>query len=122
MQIKKNEKGFITDFAVIGNLVDGIEVEEPADLERFESHFDAYSVRDGKLIFDDEQDAENQENALKDDLRTRREKECFSFINRGQLWYGMLTVKQIAELTAWYKAWLKVTETKVVPEKPSWLE
>ena len=122
MQIKKNEKGFITDFAVIGNLVDGIEVEEPADLEHFESHFDAYSVRDGKLIFDDEQDAENQENALKDDLRTRRERECFSFVNRGQLWYGMLTVKQIAELTAWYKAWLKVTETKVVPEKPSWLE
>lgn len=122
MQIKKNEKGFITDFAVIGNLVDGIEVEEPADLEHFEGHFDAYSVRDGKLIFDDEQDAENQENALKDDLRTRREKECFSFVNRGQLWYGMLTVKQIAELTAWYKAWLKVTETKVVPERPAWLE
>jgi len=79
-------------------------------------------VHNGVLLFDSGYDEEVADNATKAELRIRREKECFSFINRGQLWYGMLTVKQIAELTAWYKAWLKVTETKVVPEKPSWLE
>jgi len=25
------------------------------------------------------------------------------------------------ELREWYKAWLNVTETRVVPERPTWL-
>ena len=122
MQIKKNEKGFITDFALVGSLVDSIEVPTPNDVEHFLSHFAAYAVQNGALVFDAAEDADIEDEATKNELRIRRERECFSFVNRGQLWYGTLTVKQIAELTAWYKAWLKVTVTKVVPEKPSWLE
>lgn len=55
------------------------------------------------------------------ELRTRRELECFSVINRGYLWYMQLSDNQVAELNTWYKAWLNVTETLTVPQKPEWL-
>ena len=55
-------------------------------------------------------------------LRILRQEECFSVINRGQLWYSTLTEEQLAELQTWYKAWLDVTETKVIPEKLEWLK
>lgn len=54
-------------------------------------------------------------------LRRRREVECFSVINRGALWYDRLTESQRIELVQWYDAWLDVTETKTVPEKPIWI-
>lgn len=54
-------------------------------------------------------------------LRNQREVECFPVINRGKLWYDNLTTEQIAELNKWYNAWLDVTETKVIPNKPNWL-
>ena len=54
-------------------------------------------------------------------LRNQREVECFPIINRGKLWYDNLTPEQIAELDEWYNAWLDVTETKVIPNKPNWL-
>ena len=56
-----------------------------------------------------------------ENLRIRRENECFSVINRGVLWYNTLTETQRLELDVWYKAWLNVTDTFIVPEKPSWL-
>ena len=55
-------------------------------------------------------------------LRYRRERECFSVIDRSVLWHNRLTEEQKSELNVWYQAWLNVTETKVVPEKPAWLE
>lgn len=55
-------------------------------------------------------------------LRSRREYECFSYVNRGGLWYDLLTEQQKQELKEWYQAWLDVTNTKVIPEKPSWLK
>lgn len=54
-------------------------------------------------------------------LRARREVECFSVINRGKLWYEFLTDEQHKELKAWYSAWLNVTDTLVVPDRPEWL-
>lgn len=55
-------------------------------------------------------------------LREKREKECFIYINRGSLWYNHLTDEQKEELEKWYTAWLNVTETKKIPESPSWLK
>ena len=55
-------------------------------------------------------------------LRSKREVECFSVINRGKLWYDSLTQQQLKELQTWYKAWLDVTETLTEPEKPTWLK
>lgn len=57
----------------------------------------------------------------KNKLRSNREQECFSIINRGKLWYDTLTNEQLEELNKWYKEWLDVTETLVVPNKPEWL-
>ena len=67
-----------------------------------------------------------------DNLRARREYECFSYINRGVLWYNTLTTEQQQQLNTWYQAWLDVPqvyqETKpanietIIPQKPSWLK
>ena len=56
------------------------------------------------------------------ELRVRREQECFLIVNRGKLWYDNLTEEQLIELNTWYNAWLDVTETRVVPETPSWIK
>ena len=55
-------------------------------------------------------------------LRDKRQEECFAIINRGQLWYNNLTTTQLEELNTWYNAWLDVTETKIIPTKPTWLK
>lgn len=55
-------------------------------------------------------------------LRYERLNKCFSIINRGELWYDNLTPQQLEELKDWYNKWLNVTETKVIPKKPEWLE
>lgn len=64
---------------------------------------------------------EYTEDEILEQLRTIRELECFSVINRGKLWYDTLTEGQIIELSKWYQSWLNVTETKFIPTKPSWL-
>ena len=55
-------------------------------------------------------------------LRKLREKECFSYINRGSFWYETLTDEQKKELKIWYQGWLDITETQVEPVKPTWLK
>ena len=57
-----------------------------------------------------------------DSLKLRRQKECFNIVdNRSPMWYNHLSDEQKAELDAWYQAWLDVTETHVIPNKPEWL-
>ena len=55
-------------------------------------------------------------------LRRRREKICFSIVNRGQIWYETLTETQKNELRSWYKNWLDVTVTLTEPTAPTWLK
>ena len=57
----------------------------------------------------------------KDILRGERDRECYIYINRGEAWYKLLSEDQIKELDIWYKAWLDVTDTFIIPEKPKWL-
>jgi len=54
-------------------------------------------------------------------LRAKRNNECFNIINRGLFWYEKLSEKQKEELQTWYYNWLDVTVTKVIPQKPNWL-
>lgn len=54
-------------------------------------------------------------------LKKRREEECFSVINRGKMWYDQLTEEQYLELRQWYFDWLNVTETRIIPTRPAWL-
>ena len=56
-----------------------------------------------------------------DVLRKKREEICFPIINRGKLWYDSLSSEQYQELKDWYKKWLNVTETNIIPETPKWL-
>lgn len=58
---------------------------------------------------------------IKNRLRVRRNKECFSVINRGKLWYDKLTSEQYNELKIWYNDWLDVTSTMIIPKKPTWI-
>lgn len=122
MKVLLDEKGYITNYALVGDLIDGIEIPDPEDADYFQEHFTAFLVRDGTATFDEEQEKALQNEAVLEDLRNRREVECFSVINRGQLWYEGVTITQLLELRQWYKDWLKVTETLTVPEKPTWLE
>ena len=121
MQIRINENGYVQSYAEIGNLTNGIEIEAPSDLEHFEVNFEAYQVKDGVLIFDEDKRSQLDNQHILDDLRFEREQQCFTIINRGQLWYEMLSETQVAELQLWYQAWLDVTETLLIPERPGWL-
>jgi hypothetical protein len=120
MQIQL-ENGYVSSYALVGTLVGGIEVPDPPDIGHFEARYTAYRLKDDVLEYDEKQNTENERKALCDELRKRRETECFSFINRGQPWYERLTDVQKSELETWYAGWLEVTETLTVPEKPSWL-
>jgi len=56
-------------------------------------------------------------------LRALRKTNCFRLIdNKSQLWWNRLTKDQLNELEIWYDAWLKVTDTKIIPDKPEWLK
>lgn len=115
------ESGYVSSYALIGQIIGGIEVPEPLDIEHFETHFKSYLIRHGTLEYDEQQNKIIEREALCDDLRKRRETECFSIINRGQLWYDTLSEKQRTELQVWYQGWLHITDTLTVPDRPSWL-
>lgn len=122
MQVITDEQGFVLSFAFIGNMVGATEIPEPEDLELFLHQFYAFQLTDGKLIYNSAAYESHALEETKAEYRRRRETECFSVINRGQLWYEGISLTQLLELRQWYKAWLNVTETMVIPEKPGWLE
>jgi hypothetical protein len=124
MKIILNEKGFITNYAIIGCFDDDaqIEIAEPDDLEDFETNYRSYHIVDDKLVKDEEEQIRVEDEEELQYLREQREKICFPIINRGELWYSRLTEEQKNELNIWYDAWLDITETRVIPEMPEWLE
>lgn len=122
MKVLLDENGFVKSYALIGGLVDGIEIPDPENPGHFAEHFSAYKVRDGTAAFDADYSTQQAQEQLKEEYRQRRETECFTVINRGQLWYEGISLSQLLELRTWYKAWLKVTETMIVPDRPAWLE
>ena len=114
MKILLNENGYVSSYATIGDILDSIEVDESLiDIQDFEENFESYYYENGTLI---------KSYVREDELRIQRQRECFSIINRGQLWYNSLTEEQLNELDIWYKEWLNVTDTFIIPTKPSWLE
>ena len=73
---------------------------------------------DGKLLATEP----TEKGTALDILRRQREIECFDIVNRGMVWYDTLTAEQKQELSEWYRAWLDVTETRQIPQRPSWLK
>ena len=121
MKILIDENKYLTCFCIDAELENGIEVAEPDDLESFIDTFSAYKYEDGNLILDEQKLQSVNDIYIADELRFKREKVCFPIINRGELWYSRLTADQKKELDAWYQAWLDVTNTKVLPDMPAWL-
>lgn len=121
MKILIDENKYLTCFCVEAELNNSIEVETPEDVDAFADVFRAYKYEGGSLILDQNKlDALNVERTA-DNLRRKREKICFPYINRGEMWYSRLSAEQKEELGAWYQAWLDVTDTRVIPEMPEWL-
>ena len=121
MQVITDDRGYVLSFAFVGNMVGASETPEPEDMDLFMHQFYAFQLKDGKLMYDPTEYEKVQTEEQKENLRSRRETECFSVINRGQLWYEGISLSQLLELRQWYKAWLNVTTTLVAPEKPKWL-
>lgn len=124
MQIILNDQGYIESYALIGGLVDGVEIDTPPDkmLEDFKRHPAAYKLADGVLVLDADKLKADADAAELTVIRRRRETECFAYINRGELWYSLLTDAQKAELANWYLSWLDAPETRTIPAPPVWLD
>lgn len=123
MQVILNEQGYVQAYALIGSFgSDFVTVNEPENIDDFENNYCSYHLSEGNVLVksDDKQKEIEAERELVV-LRSQRDKACFPYVNRGEIWYSRLTDKQKEELSAWYQAWLDVTDTKVVPEKPEWL-
>jgi hypothetical protein len=123
MQVILNEQGYVHDYAIIGGFGShSITAIEPENLDDFERNYGSYHLsEDGMLVKNEDKQKEIEVETELADLRSKREKACFTYINRGDFWYSRLTYEQKEELDTWYQAWLDVTETKVIPEKPEWL-
>ncbi len=124
MQIKIDAQGFVLSYAIVGNIEGGFEVELPSnfDYEAFQNSPHCYKYENGTLVKDEVKANALLKETEKCKLRQLRKIECFPIINRGQLWYSALSAERVDELNAWYTAWLDVTETYIIPEKPDWLK
>ena len=78
-------------------------------------------ISEGEYVFRIAKTCELPYEARVETLRDLRKTDCFPIINRGKIWYDTLTEYQIQELKNWYQAWLNVTITMAVPNKPDWL-
>lgn len=124
MQVILNEQGYVMAYALVGDFgTPSVTVNEPENIDDFENNCRSYYLsKDGILVKSDDRQKEIEEQRELTNLRTQREKICFPYINRGEMWYSKLTEEQKDELGTWYQAWLDVTSTKVIPEAPDWLK
>ena len=134
MLVKYDENGYIAEWAncpddgkhIIG--MDGAEkiadIAVPATLgyDLWDFMASCRRVSAGDVKFSEDRYSKIRGEKANNVLRARREKECFAYVDRSAMWYDTLTEAQTAELKAWYRKWLDVTETKTVPERPSWLK
>lgn len=121
MKVTFDNNGYVNSWCMVGDN-GGEEYETPEDFDTFLDNCFCFKVIDGKLVRDKDKEKADQLDEQKASLRTRREKECFSVVNRGWIWYSTLTLSQWRELRSWYLAWLDVTDTLTVPERPSWVD
>lgn len=123
MQVILNEQGYVEAYALVGEFgTPSVTVNEPENIDDFENDYRSYYIsKDNILVKSDDKQKEITYQRELTNLRTKREKECFPYVNRGYLWYNKLTNAQKSELDSWYQAWLDVTDTKVVPANPEWL-
>jgi hypothetical protein len=122
MKVVLDSEGYVESYVLLGDVTDGIEVEEPEDFQDFENNYPAYRIENGKLKKDELKCEAFIEETELNGFRSLRKRECFPIINRGELWYETLTAEQREEISQWYQAWLDITETKTIPAKPDWIK
>lgn len=88
----------------------------------FEENAFFYRYEDGSFIFDPKYKEEYTNGRIMAEIRDKRQTVCFPIVNRGNLWYDLLSDGERAELMVWYKAWLDAPETLIEPEMPEWLK
>ena len=85
------------------------------------STYTRFKQVNGELVFDPNREEELAKELVKSQLRELRSTTCFDVVNRGQVWYNTLTIEQNKDIEIWYEEWLRVTDTLIIPTKPSWL-
>jgi len=121
IQLKDNK---IIGYAELGGFSDGIEATKEFinKLDKDKLGYLIFNGTDKAPTFDEKAYNEDKQKELLSELKQQRETECFPIVNRGQLWYDTLMQEQTQELNTWYQAWLNVTKTREVPNKPEWLK
>lgn len=113
-KIRINEQGFVES-----PYINDASIEKEVDDELYEKIMTCTIRMNRRLINGDFVIVDIIEDKV---IRERRQIECFNFVdNRSQLWWDHLSNERKEELNKWYEAWLNVPETKVIPEKPSWI-
>lgn len=121
MDILLDDNNYILSYALIGKIVDGITTDDPENLNHFENNWYAYKFENGQLKFDNDKKNLIDQEKLREEIRFHRSQTCFPIVNRGGLWYDMLSEQERSELLDWYQAWLDAPETLIEPEMPTWL-
>lgn len=83
---------------------------------------------DGEMVFQSELETQAyaskkatwEAEQAKEELRERRENECFRIVDRAA-WFYSLSSEQKTEILKWRQAWCDVTETMEIPTPPAWL-
>ena len=121
MKSQVDENNYVENYVLVGEgSACDIEVDEP---EGFSPDiYQAWRYAGEKLVYDEKRDAELHVELERNVIRARRERECYSVINRGQLWYEGVSISHLVELRKWYKAWLDAPATLIIPDKPDWLD
>ena len=125
MQILIDNNNYITQIVCDGAEIASdkrIELETPDNFEEIFDNFSCYKYENGQLILDENRKIEYDLELTKENIRINRSNICFPIINRGVLWYNMLSEKQRNELNTWYQKWLDAPETLDVPETPNWIK
>lgn len=113
-KIRINEQGFVES-----PYINDASIEKEVDDKLYEKLMTCTIGMNWRLINGDFAMIDILEDKV---IRERRQIECFNFVdNRSQLWWNHLSNEQKEELNKWYEAWLNAPETKVIPEKPSWI-
>ena len=93
--------GYADTLAEGVTLPGGLEIDFEPDGDFYKNYFQ-YLYQDGKLVKDCQTISEGQ----KEQIRARRQAECFPVINRGAL-------------EEWYRQWLDAPATGVIPVLPA---
>lgn len=121
MKIETDKNGYVKNYVIVGeSSACETETEMPEGFGA--DNYAAYKLMDGALVLDADRLAALQLADRQNEIRARRERECFAVINRGKLWYDGLTPSQVDEMGKWYRAWLDAPETLTAPDRPGWLD